>query len=119
MIAWLVPLAVLSNILASALYVAPSSAKAAKAVDEVLGTLVICHGAGGAADPSDGNSPSTSEHCKLCPLLAAFVLVATLAPVLVTFPTPAAFSPRPGLARTLADHLSLGGIYSRGPPLSA
>jgi hypothetical protein len=118
MVAWLVALTLLGNILAGALLLAPSSSKAGKIVDAVLGTLVICNGAGGTADHGDGSRPS-SEHCKLCPLLAGFVLLATLALILLTFPAPTAFKPPAPFARTLADHLSLGGIYSRGPPLSA
>ena len=120
MVAWLVALTLLGNILAGALYLAPASAKAGKIVDEVLGTLVICNGAGGDSDHGDGGSRPSSEHCKLCPLLAGFVLLATLSLILLTFPAPTAFKPpTAAFARTLADHLSLGGIYSRGPPLSA
>ena len=120
MVAWLVALALLSNLLAGALYLSPASAKAGKLVDAVLGTLVICNGAGGLTDHGDGSPRPSSEHCKLCPLLASFVLLATLALILLTFPAPTAFKPpAAAFARTLADHLSLGGIYSRGPPLSA
>ena len=119
MVAWLVALTLLSNILAGALNLSPFSAKAAQLVDDVLGTLVICNGAGGTADHGDGSQRPTSEHCKLCPLLAAFALIATLALILLAFPVPVAFKPPMALARTLPDHLSLGGIYSRGPPLSA
>ena len=119
MVAWLVTLTLLSNILAGALNLSPFSAKVAQLVDDVLGTLVICNGAGGSADHGDGSQRPTSEHCKLCPLLAAFALVATLALILLAFPVPVAFKPPIAFARTLPDHLSLGGIYSRGPPLSA
>ena len=119
-VAWLVALTLLGNMLAAALDLARVSAKAGQIVDEVLGTLVICNGAGGVANHGDGSQRPSSEHCKLCPLLAGFALLATLALILLTFPAPTAFKPpTPAFARTLADHLSLGGIYSRGPPLSA
>jgi hypothetical protein len=119
MVAWLVALALLSNILAGALYLSPASAKAGKLVDAVLGALAICNGAGGATDHGDGAPRPSSEHCKLCPLLASFALLATLTLILLTFPVLPAFRPPAALVRTLADHLSLGGIHSRGPPLSA
>jgi hypothetical protein len=119
MVAWLVALALLSNLLAGALVLSPASAKAGKLVDAVLGTLVICNGAGDATDHGDGAPRPSSEHCKLCPLLSSFALLATLTLVLLSFPVLPAFRPPAALVRTLADHLSLGGIHSRGPPLRA
>jgi Protein of unknown function (DUF2946) len=116
-VAWLVVLALVGNLLAGIL--SPSTAKGATLIDDVLGALVICNGAGGTADHGNGGERPSSEHCKLCPLLAGFALLATLALILFAFPVPVAFKPPTSFARTLPDHLSLGCVYSRGPPLSA
>lgn len=119
-VAWLVTLTLLSNVLASALCLVPASGKAA-ALTDVLGTLVICtsNGAATATDHGGGDTRPSAEHCQACLLLAGFVLLAAVALVLLTFPPPLVFKPMRALVRTLADHLSLGGIHSRAPPLSA
>ena len=113
----MVVFALVGNLLAGLL--SPSTAKVGALIDDVFGALVICNGAGGAADHGGGSQRPSSEHCKLCPLLAGFALLATLALILLTFPLPVAFKPPTALVRTLPDHLSLGCVYSRGPPLSA
>ncbi|HEY7551152.1 MAG TPA: DUF2946 domain-containing protein [Hyphomicrobiaceae bacterium] len=121
---WLGIVAVLGNVLASVLSMAP--AKAVTAVDDILGPLVLCteHGpravpgsdvSGGGEDNRDGNN----GHCSACTLLAAglaLALAVLVAPI--AFPE-RIFRPFPFRARTLADHLSLGGIRSRAPPLPA
>jgi hypothetical protein len=121
---WLGIVAVLGNVLASVLSMAP--ARVVPAVDDILGPLVLCteHGpqtvtgseaSGGGKDQRDGKS----SHCPACTLLAAglaLALAVLVAPI--AFPE-RIFRPFPSRARTLADHLSLGGIRSRAPPLRA
>lgn len=121
---WLGIVAVLSNVLASVLCIAP--AKAVVAIDDVLGPVVVCteHGpqllqesdpaVGSGQDQRDGKS----RHCTACMLLSGLALVVALLFATIAFPA-AVFRPFHSGARTLADHLSLGGIRSRAPPLPA
>src|SRR5262245_24400419 len=121
---WLGVAAVLSNLLAGVLCIAPS--KAVSPVDDIYGPLVLCteHGpqavpggdpaGGGGQDQRDGKS----SHCTACTLLAGLTLAVALAVAAVVFPA-RIFHPIRFAARTLADHLSLGGIRSRAPPLPA
>lgn len=122
---WLGVFAVLCNLLASVLHMAP--AKAAAGVDDVLGQLVLCTEHGPQAlpgnDPSGGSGgdqrDSGNGHCDACTLLAGQqALMVALVLVAIVFPAPVIIEFR-SAARTLADHLSLGGIRSRAPPLSA
>jgi hypothetical protein len=112
--------AILSNILAGALCHMPSTA--AGVVDDVLGALVICTSDGATGVPHEGSGPEPdkkSDHCATCTLLAGFALVIALVFAAIAFPPLSiGFHVRTGV-RTLADHLSLGGIHSRAPPLSA
>jgi hypothetical protein len=125
---WLGIVAVLGNLLASVLCMAP--AKALAPVDDLLGPLVLCteHGpqpipgaAPGTAVPSNGGQDQhdgKSSHCTACTLLAGLAMAIALVFARVAFPA-RIFRPFPASARTLADHLSLGGIRSRAPPLPA
>jgi hypothetical protein len=120
---WLGIVAVFGNILASILCMAP--AKAVAPVDDVLGPLVLCteHGPqvvpgndtpGGGGDQGDGRS----SHCTACTLLAGLALLTAFAFAAIAFPA-RIFPAFRCSARTLADHLALGGIRSRAPPLCA
>lgn len=120
---WLGVVAVLSNLLASVLCVAP--AKAVAPIDDILGPLVICteHGPQTVPDgavPGSGGQDQRDEkssHCTVCTLLAGLALAVALVFAAVAFPV-RVFYPFKSAARTLADHLSLGGIRTRAPPLS-
>jgi hypothetical protein len=120
---WLGVVAVLSNLLASVLCMAP--AKAVAPVDDILGPLVICTEHGPQAVP-DGAVPGSGgqdqrdgkgSHCTACTLLAGLAIAVALVFAAVAFPV-RVFYPFKCAARTLADHLGLGGIRSRAPPLS-
>jgi hypothetical protein len=120
---WLGAVAVLSNLLAGVLCMAP--AKAVVPVDDILGPLVICteHGMRTVSDgtvPGSGGQDQRDEkssHCTACTLLAGLALAVALVFAAVAFPV-RIFYPFKSAARTLADHLGLGGIRSRAPPLS-
>jgi hypothetical protein len=120
---WLGIVAVLSNLLASVLCLAP--AKAVVPVDDILGPLVICTEHGPQAVPDgavpgsggEGQRDGKSSHCTACTLLAGLALAVALVFAVIAFPV-RVFYPFKSAARTLADHLSLGGIRSRAPPLS-
>jgi hypothetical protein len=122
---WLGIVAVLSNVLASVLCMA-APVRALVAGDDAPGPIVLCTEHGPqvlpASDPADGSRhderDSQSSHCTACTLLAGLALAVALVFAAVAFP--ARIFPRfwSG-ARTLADHLSLGGIRSRAPPISA
>ena len=114
--------AVVSNLLASVLCMAP--ANAVVPVDEILGPLVICTEHGSQTVPngavplgSEGQRDGKSTHCTVCTLLAGLALAVTLVFAAVAFPVRVFYAFK-SAARTLADHLSLGGIRSRAPPLS-
>ena len=113
-------IAILSNVLAGALCHMPS--KTAGVVDDVLGALVICTSDGATGVPHEGSGPEPdkkSGYCASCTLIAGFALVVALVFAAIAFaPLLVAYHPRTGV-RTLADHLSLGGIHSRAPPAFA
>jgi len=125
---WLGVVAVLGNLLASALCMAP--AKAVASVDDLLGPLVLCteHGlqvvpgndapGGSGGDQRDGGGDGKSSHCTACTLLVGLALLVALVFAAIAFPARLVL-PFRSSARTLADHLSLGGIRSRAPPLPA
>ncbi len=123
-LSWLGVVAVLGNVLAGAICYLPTQARAAAGpvMDDVLGQLVICtsHGAQPAATGDQQPAPNDKRgHCSSCTLLASFALAVALVFAAIAFPAfTIRYQPRPGL-RTLADHLSLGGIRSRAPPLPA
>jgi hypothetical protein len=121
---WLGVVAVLSNLFASVLCMAP--AKAAGLVEDILGPLVMCTADGShsvpASAPQGDNNPGQpggkASHCTACTLLAGLALGIALVFALLAFPE-RIFRAFASSARTLADHLSLGGIRSRAPPLPA
>lgn len=121
-LSWIAIIAVLGNVLAGALGHAP--AQAADAIDDIFPAHLICTGSGSHLEvPGDGQDTDggTPTHCAVCGLLlsAGVSPIATPASVAVAFPpTFVLHPPRFGL-RTLADHLRLGGIRSRAPPLAA
>jgi hypothetical protein len=126
---WLGVVAVLGNLLGSVLCV--TTAKVAAPVDDILGPLVLCTthgpqtlpGSEGPVAPVPGTSgqdqgDGRSSHCTACTLLAGIALLTAFIFAAIAFPV-RIFYARKSSARTLADHLSLGGIRSRAPPLSA
>ena len=122
--AWLGVVAVLGNLLASVLCMAP--AKAVAPFEDLLGPLTLCteHGlqtvpgsdqpGGSGGDQREGKS----SHCTACTLLAGVALLVAFVFAAIAFPARIVL-PIKSSARTLADHLGLGGIRSRAPPLCA
>ena len=97
---------------------AAATAAASQIVDPVLGVLSICESGGHETPaPGGGSAPAgNADHCSVCTLLTGLAVALALAFATVVFP-PAAIRPRLAVGvRTLADHLSLGGIRSRAPP---
>lgn len=90
-------------------------------IDDILGSIVICTSHGPVTAAGDGQSSprSTADHCPACTLLSKIVLVLTVILAAIAFPAPLSVRPIPVRARSLPVHLSLGGIRSRAPPLSA
>jgi hypothetical protein len=121
---WLGVVAVLSNLLVSVLCI--TTATLAAPVDDILGPLVLCTehgpqtmpGGDGQGAPVPGKrqnqSDDRSSHCTVCTLLAGIALLATFVFAAIAFPDRIFYAFRSS-ARTLADHLSLGGIRSRAP----
>jgi hypothetical protein len=121
---WLGVVAVLGNLLASVLCVVP--VKSVAPVDDLIGPLVLCTEHGPQTVPgtdatggSGGNQgDARSSHCTACTLLAGLTLLVAFVFAAVAFPARIVL-PFKSSARTLADHLALGGIRSRAPPLCA
>lgn len=118
-IAGLAAFAVLANVLVAALCLTPATSKASAIVDDVLGVMVICTANGAQHGAPDEGPAKAPEHCNMCTLLAGFALVlAVLLLALNLEPRRSLKLAASGLSR-LADHLRLGGIRSRAPPLAA
>jgi hypothetical protein len=122
---WLGIVAVLGNLLASVLCMAP--VKAVAPVDDLIGPLVLCTEHGMQVVPGndapggsggEGQGDGKSSHCTACTLLAGLALLVAFVFAAIAFPARVVI-PFKSAARTLADHLSLGGIRSRAPPLPA
>ena len=117
---WIAVIAILGNVVAGALGHAPG--QGAASLDDTFGAHLMCIGGdatqpqtpGGRQEP-DGKTP----HCILCTLLAGFALAAAVAFAAIAFPAACVFHPLRFDLTTLADHLCLGGIRSRAPPLPA
>jgi Protein of unknown function (DUF2946) len=119
---WLGVIAVLSNVLAGAVcHMSGQAQAAAGPIDDVLGPLAICTAHGEQAPAPNGNHDPGGKfaHCAACTLLAVFGLIVALVVAAVAFPSTFIFYQLRLGARTLADHLSLGGIRSRASPFPA
>jgi hypothetical protein len=96
--------------------------KASRVVDDILGSIVICtsHGAEYLQQDGGGSAPqSPSSHCPLCTLLAAFTFVCVVSLLAFALELPRVARLVSASGRTLADHICLGGIRSRAPPVAA
>jgi Protein of unknown function (DUF2946) len=118
-LSWIAVIAVLGNVMAGALGHAP--ARGAAGPDDMFGAHLMC--AGGATQtqaPGGGQEPDgKSAHCALCTLLAGFALMVAGAIAAIAFPRTSICHPLRFSVATLAEHLRLGGIRSRAPPLPA
>ncbi len=97
-------------------------AQTAGLVDPVLGLVSVCTADASPATPEQGGGrhQHSQYHCPLCTLLTPVALPdADLPDTAVVFAATPLPAPVPQEARTLADHLVLGGIRSRAPPLRA
>lgn len=115
---WLGIVAVLSNVLAATLCYAPG--RTAGLVDGAAHLLCTSEGLQTAPPPGGNPEQPTNDrsHCTACTLLAGLAVAVAFAFVAIAFPT-GVFRRLRSKARTLADHLSLGGIRSRAPPVPA
>jgi hypothetical protein len=116
--AWLGAVALLINVLAGAIAL---PAKMALPADGLLGTLVICTADGARTLPGADDAPqhSSTEHCAACVLVAQHALAVAFFLGVVAFPAPDAARQPTTVTRAPSPTLSLGGIGSRAPPLSA
>jgi hypothetical protein len=113
-------IAVLGNVLAGALCHITTSTQAAAAgpVDDAL-AICTAHGLQAPAPSGTQDTDRKADHCATCTLLAGFALIVALAFAAIAFPSTFIFFQLRPSGRTLADHLSLGGIRSRAPPAFA
>jgi hypothetical protein len=116
-LAWMAIVAVLGNVVAFASHHAPVVAP----MEDMFGAHLNCTADGGGPKaPGDGRDrDDKSAHCAACTLLAGFALVVALAFAAVTFASVSLFRPLGFGLGTLAEHLSLGCVRSRAPPLPA
>jgi hypothetical protein len=117
--AWLGMLALLVNALAGAIAL---PAKMTTSADGLLGTLVICTADGARTLPVADGAPqhsSPAEHCAACLLVAHHALAVALLLTVIAFPASDAARQPSAATHTPTPTLSLGGIGSRAPPLSA
>jgi hypothetical protein len=123
-VALLSMLALVGKVLAGAFCHAPAVQAGAGGngiFDPVLGFISLCH-SGAHTAPASGDGPQPDpgqDHCKACTLLGGLALAIALIFAAVVFPVRAIHLRLPAGLRTLADHLSFGGIRSRAPPLLA
>ncbi len=123
-VALLSVLALIGKVLAGAFCHVPAAQAGADGngiLDPVLGLISICQSSTHAPLSSgDGPQPDAShDHCKACTLLGGLALAIALIFAAIVFLVRAVRLRLPAGVRTLADHLSLGGIRSRAPPLIA
>jgi hypothetical protein len=116
---WIGVIAVLGNIVAGALGHAPLRETAG--LDDMFGAHLMCTGdAAQTQAPRGRQDPDgKSAHCALCTLLAGFALAVALVLTAIAFPPTSIFRPLRFDLATLANHLNLGGIRYRAPPLPA
>ncbi len=114
-------LALVANVVAGAICHMP--ARASAIVDDILGPMSLCTSDGSGTVQHGGVAPDPDRKaegsCTICTLLKAFAVAVALAFAAVVFPVFLAAAPRRSGVRTLAQHLSLGAIRSRAPPLPA
>lgn len=118
LLSWLAVIALLGNALAIALL--PRPAVAVTAIDELLGTVVVCtaDGAktlhGGGSGPG-GNSPA--DHCPACVTVVQLALA--VVPADPSFPMVPVSETTPAWEQPSLYRLRPGGISARAPPLFA
>lgn len=120
-IGWLGIVALLGNMLVSTVYSAQVQG-AQTSADSILGSIVICTAHGTETTPDQHRDPAQlpANHCPLCALHAAYALAVPLILAAIVFSEPIVGRwSQLAHVRTLADHLSFGCVYSRGPPQSA
>jgi hypothetical protein len=114
-------LGLVANMVASAICHVP--ARAATIVDDILGPMSLCVSDGSGTVQHGGATPDpdgkAEGSCTICTLLKAFAVAVALAFAAIAFPIVIAAAPRHSGVRTLAQHLSLGAVRSRAPPLPA
>jgi len=115
---WIAVIAVLGNVIAGAVGHAP--ARGAAALDDMFGAHLMCAGdATQTQVPGGGHDPDGKvAHCALCTLLTGFALAVAAAFAAIAFPPNRVSVAIRFDLTTLAEHLSLGGVRSRAPPLS-
>lgn len=116
---WIGIIAVLGNVAAGALGHAPGRGTAG--LDDMFAAHLMCTGGAAQIQVPGGSQDrdGKSAHCALCTLLAGFTLAVALVLAAIAFPSAYILRPLRFDLTTLAEHLSLGGIRSRAPPLAA
>lgn len=120
LLGWLAAIALLANVLATALLAHTSAALTI--LDGVLGPITLCTADGAKTGPAGGPGPAEkapADHCLACVTVAQIALAIAVIAAAFAFPLLRAGGPAPPWKRPLALRLRLGGISPRAPPLFA
>jgi hypothetical protein len=117
LLGWFAAIALLGNVLATALLARTTAALTI--LDGVLGPVALC-----TADsaPAGGPAPADkapADHCPACVTTAQLGLAVAIVAAVFAFSFLRAGGPAPPWQRPLALRLRLGGISPRAPPLVA
>jgi Protein of unknown function (DUF2946) len=120
LLGWLAAIALLGNVLATALLA--RTAAALTILDDVLGPITLCTADGAKTAPAGGPGPAEkapADHCPACVTVAQLALAIAIIAAVFAFPLLRAGGPAPPWQRPLSLRLRLGGISPRAPPLFA
>jgi DUF2946 family protein len=120
LLGWLAAVALLGNVLATALLARTTAALTI--LDDILGPIALCTADGAKTAPAGGPAPAEkapADHCLTCVTVAQLALAVAIIAAAFVFPLLRAGGPAPPRQRPLSLRLRLGGISPRAPPLFA
>jgi len=109
--------ALVGNVIASAFCCAPSSSRRAEIIDPILGAIPLCTNVLGSADGSGKLPKGSRQHCPVCLAAACKAIGSGTSALLFAAQSYAVATPARDDATPPAQHLKLGGLGSRAPPL--
>jgi hypothetical protein len=120
LLGWLAAIALLGNVLATALLARTTAALTI--LDDILGPIALCTADGAKTAPAGGPAPAEkapADHCLACVTVAQLALAIAIIAAVFAFPFLRTGGPAPPWQSPLALRLRLGGISPRAPPLFA
>jgi hypothetical protein len=120
LLGWLAAVALLGNVLATALLAHTTAA--ITILDSVLGPIALCTADGAKTIPAGGPAPADrapADHCPACVMTAQLALAVAIVAAGFAVPFLRAGGAAPQWRRPRALRLRRGGISPRAPPLFA